>query len=533
MFKLLKASAVAMWAAYLVGCGGSSSQTGMTSVSTTPGTLSVTPPLRIASLDAATFQGELAATATGAELLALTGNPACGVDFYYIRFWTVGGAGEATESSGALMVPTGAAPKCSGPRPIVEYAHGTNPNKALNIADITNASNTEGALIAAMFAAQGYIVVAPNYAGYDISTLGYHPFLNAAQQSGEMMHILAAARTALPATAAAATSDNGQLFITGYSEGGHVAMATLRAMQAAGKTVTAAAPMSGPYALEAFGDTIFFGGVDIGSTEFAPLLVNSYQHAYGNVDSSANPVFSSTYANVETLLPSDTPIDTIFEEKLLPETALFDSTTPVVSIPGEAVLSAELTALLAVPPTPGLPLSAQTPIFQLGFGNPYLINNDYRVSYAEDAATDPDGAVPTPQAGVPLAAVKPTQGLRQDFYVNDMRTGWYPKVPTLLCGGDEDPTVFFSVNTLTMAAYWSALPAGAVTVLDVNATPGGPFATLQAAFQASEAAELVYLQTSAGGGLTLSAAEAQVIEGYHSAVAPFCAAGARAFFSQF
>jgi len=524
MFKLLKVTAAVLSAAYLFGCGGSSSQTGTTSAATTPGTLAENPPLRIASLDAATFQGELAGTSTGAQLLEITGNPACGVDFYYVQFWTLGGAGETTESSGALMVPTGAAPKCSGPRPIVEYAHGTNPNKALNIADITNASNTEGVLVAAMFAAQGYIVVAPNYAGYDISTLGYHPFLNAAQQSGEMMDILTAARTALPSTLSAATSDNGQLFLTGYSEGGHVAMATLRAMQAAGKTVTAAAPMSGPYALEAFGDTIFFGGVDIGSTEFAPLLVDSYQHAYGNVDSTANPVFSSTYAGVETLLPSDTPIDTIFEESLLPETALFDSTTPVV--PG-------LTALLAVPPTPGLPLSAETPIFQLGFGNPYLINNNYRVSYAVDAATDPDGAVPTPKAGVPLAAVKPTQGLRQDFYLNDMRSGWYPKVPTLLCGGDEDPTVFFSVNTGTMAAYWSALPAGAVTVLDVNATPGGPFETLQAGFQESEAAELAYLQTAAGGGLSLPAAEAQVIEGYHSAVAPFCAAGARAFFSQF
>ena len=331
MFKLLKLSAFALAAAYLAACGGSSSQTGAESTSTSPGTLSVTPPFRIASLNAATFQDELAASPTGAQLLELTGNPVCGVDFYYISFWTVGGAGETTESSGALMVPTGAAPACSGPRPIVEYAHGTNPNKALNIADITNTANTEGALIAAMFAAQGYIVVAPNYAGYDISTLGYHPFLNAAQQSGEMMDILAAARTALPTTLSSATSDNGQLFLTGYSEGGYVAMATLRAMQAAGKTVTAAAPMSGPYALEAFGDTIFFGGVDIGSTEFAPLLVASYQHAYGNIDSTANPVFSSTYAGVETLLPSDTPIDTIFEEGLLPETALFDSTTPVVT----------------------------------------------------------------------------------------------------------------------------------------------------------------------------------------------------------
>jgi hypothetical protein len=527
MFKLVKAAVPTLVVAALCACGGSSSQTGTTSTSTAHGTLALDPPFRIASVDAATLSAQLGASASGAQLLELTGTPKCGVDFYYIKFWTLGGAGETTESSGALMVPTGAAPTCSGPRPIVEYAHGTNANKALNIADITNTSNTEGALIAAMFAAQGYIVVAPNYAGYDISTLGYHPFLNAVQQSGEMMDILAAARTALPNTMASATNDNGQLFITGYSEGGHVAMATLRAMQVAGIKVTAAAPMSGPYALEALGDVIFFGGVDLGSTEFSPLLANSYQHAYGNVDSTTNPLFSSTYPNVETLLPSDTPIDTIFEEGLLPETALFDITTPVVAG------SAELTALLGVPPTPALPASAQTPIFDLGFGNPYLINNNFRVAWAEDALADPDGAVPAPAAGVPRAAVKPTFGLRQDFWLNDLRTTWAPESPTLLCGGDEDPTVYFSVNTQTMAAYWSALPAGAVTVLDVGGTPAGPFAELQTAFQASEAALLAYYQTSAGGGLSPTAAEEAVVENYHEDVAPFCTAAARAFFSQF
>jgi hypothetical protein len=527
MFKLVKAAVPTLVVAALCACGGSSSQTGTTSTSTAHGTLALDPPFRIASVDAATLSAQLGASASGAQLLELTGTPKCGVDFYYIKFWTLGGAGETTESSGALMVPTGAAPTCSGPRPIVEYAHGTNANKALNIADITNTSNTEGALIAAMFAAQGYIVVAPNYAGYDISTLGYHPFLNAVQQSGEMMDILAAARTALPNTMASATNDNGQLFITGYSEGGHVAMATLRAMQVAGIKVTAAAPMSGPYALEALGDVIFFGGVDLGSTEFSPLLANSYQHAYGNVDSTTNPLFSSTYPNVETLLPSDTPIDTIFEEGLLPETALFDITTPVVAG------SAELTALLGVPPTPALPASAQTPIFDLGFGNPYLINNNFRVAWAEDALADPDGAVPAPAAGVPRAAVKPTFGLRQDFWLNDLRTAWAPESPTLLCGGDEDPTVYFSVNTQTMAAYWSALPAGAVTVLDVGGTPAGPFAELQTAFQASEAALFAYYQTSAGGGLSPTAAEEAVVENYHEDVAPFCTAAARAFFSQF
>jgi hypothetical protein len=536
MFKTLKLLSVALCAAVLCACG-SSSQTSMVAAATTHGTLAENPPFRIASLDAATFKAELAGTASGAQLLQITGDPSCGVDFYYVKFWTVGGASETTESSGALMVPTGAAPACSGPRPIVLYAHGTNTDKMLNIADVTNPSNAEGVLIAAMFAAQGFIVVAPNYAGYDISTLGYHPFLNAEQQSGEMIDILKAARTALPDTLSSMTTDSGKLFVTGYSEGGHVAMATQRALEASGTAVTGAAPLSGPYALEAFGDAIFFGNVDLGSTVFSPLLSTSYQKAYGNVYTSPSDLYSDTYVNgIETLLPSDTPIDTIFTTGLLPQLTLFDSTTPVVTIPGDAVLSAELTALLMVPGSPGYPLppTAQTPLFAAGFGSPYLINNTYRVSYALDAASNPDGAVPTPSAGVPLAATAPLQPLRQAFYKNDLRNGaWAPNSPTLLCGGDADPTVFFSVNTETMAAFWSPLvQAGLITVLDVSGTPGGPFAAVQAGFQQSQAAQLAFYESAAGGSLSPAAAQQLIVEGYHGAVAPFCAAAARAFFSQ-
>jgi len=545
MFNFFKGLAAAAAALTLAACG-SSTSTSAISTSTARGTLAVDPPLRIASLNAATFAAELGATTTGAELLALTSAPVCGVDFYYVKFWTVGGANETTESSGALMVPTGAAPTCSGPRPIVLYAHGTDTNQATNIADITNTGNTEGALIAAAFAAQGYIVVAPNYAGYDISTLGYHPYLNAVQNADEMTDILTAARTALPRTLSAATSDNGKLFITGYSEGGYVAMATQRALEAAGKTVTAAAPMSGPYALEAFGDTIFFGGVDLGSTVFSPLLTTSYQHAYGNIYTATTDVFSTQYANgIATLLPSATPIDTIFSEGLLPETALFDSATPTVTIPNDPTQSAELTAALAVPNNPASPF---TPLFQLGFGTSYLINNDYRVSYAINAATfvdlagplAPSGSPPTLAAipsAIPSPSLAPAFYLRQAFNTNDLRNpAWAPSAPTLLCGGDADPTVFFSVNTGTMKAFWSDLPAGLVTVLDINGTPGTPlpaFAPLQVAFQASQTALLAYYQSAAGGSLSLAAAEAAVVQGTHTAEAPFCTVAARSFFSQF
>src|SRR6202790_3047656 len=115
MFKLLTPLSAALGAALLCACG-SSSPTSTVAPSTAHGTLAVNPPFRIASLNAATFQADLAATGSGAQLLQIAGNPSCGVDFYYVKFWTVGAANEPTEPSGGLMVPTGGTGS-SGPGP--------------------------------------------------------------------------------------------------------------------------------------------------------------------------------------------------------------------------------------------------------------------------------------------------------------------------------------------------------------------------------------------------------------------------------
>jgi hypothetical protein len=93
-----------------------------------------------------------------------------------------------------------------------------------------------------------------------------------------------------------------------------------------------------------------------------------------------------------------------------------------------------------------------------------------------------------------------------------------------------DPTVFFPFNTDVMAAFWSPLvKSGLITVLDVDPTPPGVSKT---AFQEAQAAQLAFYQLPAGGGLTLAAAQQLIVQGYHGAVAPFCTAAARAFFSQ-
>ena len=519
---------IAMAALALGGCG-HDSQTSTVASSNQRGTLVDDPPIRTASLNASALAAELSASASGQALERLAGTPTCGVDVYYVKYWTEAPDHSPQMASAALMVPTGTSAPCTGPRPIVMYAHGTATDSTYNLADISDATNAaygESAMIAAVFAAQGDIVVAPNYLGYDISTLGYHPYVDGAANAIDMIDALAAARKALLSTFTPNTSDDGKLYITGYSEGGYVAMATVKAMQAAGDTVTASAPSSGPYALEAFGDALMFGQVDIGATVFAPLITTSYQHAYNNVYSQTSDVYSSTYATgIDTLLPSTTPLTTLFQDGKLPETALFDSTTPTSST-GIAAVDAAADALLAEPSS--AQYGALAALFDLGFGNPYLVNNSYRVAYVDDAVVNPDQAemsliqnptAPLTSSDVALAAA-PSVGLRQDLKLNDMRNGgWMPEEPMLLCGGDQDPTVFFE-NTEIMTAQWSSLLGTLVDMLDLNGTPSGQFAPLQSAFQ----------QTYAG--LVSADGAAAALQAYHTTETPFCMVAARDFFAQ-
>ena len=511
-----KASWASLGAALLVAAcgGGDGGPLGTQNASPQRGDLMQSPPPRITSMTKEDFTAKLQASSAGQSLLQLAGPLTCGVDVQYIKYGTVGGKGEATDASGALMVPTGSDAKCMGARPIVLYAHGTTITKRYNLADFadqTNPAFSEASLLAAMYVAQGYIVVAPNYAGYDSSSLSYHPYLNADQQSKEMMDALVAAKKALPLLMSP-TAASAKLFITGYSQGGHVAMATHRAMQAAGIPVTASAPMSGPYALAALNDAVFYGNVNAGSTIFTPLITTSYQKAYGNLYTNPSDIYEAAYASgIETLLPGDYDFSTVVSSGKLPQLALFKNTPPAP-------------AFASITPPTGT--GATDALFAMGFGSGNLINNATRLSYLMDAMANPDGLVPAFTTGAP--AVNPQNPLRIAAKKNDLR-GWTPQAPVLLCAGNGDPTVFYSLNTGLMAALWAPqVAAHLVTVLDVDSAvtgPSDPFAAAKVGFAQTKAA------TATAAGVNAAAA---VTAAYHGGlVPPFCNAAARGFFSQF
>ena len=515
MRAVKRPSPVLMAALLLAACGGGSGGGGGMSMSTaaaTPsrGTLLQSPPELLSTLTASSFLLELN-VAANQQLLGLSGAPVCDILMYHIEYATVGGANEPTTASAALLVPTGFGANCTGARPIVLYAHGTTTDRAFNM---TNMQNFETLFLAAIFASQGYIVVAPNYAGYDTSTLDYHPYLIADQQSKDMIDALTAARSALPFASATLTKDSGQLFITGYSQGGYVAMATHRAMQAAGMKVTASAPMSGPYALAAFVDAVFYGEINGDAPISSTLLLTAYQRAYGNIYANAADVFEAQYATgIDSLLPSTTPRSQLYVQGKLPEYALFGSTPPAPAF-----------ADITPPQTP----ANLAEVFALGFGTGNLLQNSYRLSYLQDAQANPDGGFPTITTGV--AAATPGLPWRQALQLNDLRN-WVPSVPVLLCGGDVDPLVFW-LNTALMQDYWAshAPPSAPIGVLDLESAvvPNDPYGNLKQGFEAAKAlvaANAVAQGATDGGALA-------VAEVYHATlVAPFCFTAVRSFFA--
>ena len=198
---------------------------------------------------------------------------------------------------------------------MVLYHHGTTVFKSFTMSD---PNNGEAGLRMAFFAAQGYVVVMPDYHGYGESTLTYHPYLHADNTADVSIDAMRAARIVL---ASRSVTTNGKLFLAGYSQGGHAAMSTQRAMERDYPkefTITAAVDMSGPYALSAS----FLGAMDspvLGASVFAAMTFTGYQKAYGDVYSKPEDFFQLPYATgIEGLIPGTLSTTELYMQGKLP-----------------------------------------------------------------------------------------------------------------------------------------------------------------------------------------------------------------------
>jgi pimeloyl-ACP methyl ester carboxylesterase len=268
----------------------------------------------------------------------------------------------------------------------------------------------------AFYAAQGYAVVATDYLGYALSSYPYHPYLHAETEASAVIDAIRATRQA---AASLGLALNGKVMVTGYSQGGHAAMATQRAIERdhAGEiNLVAAAHLAGPYRISASMIDAVQNPI-LGGQAFAPFQITSWQKVYGNVYANVTDVFKLPYAvNIETLLPNAT------------------------------FSLAELFATGQLPV--GTPAEAMNAIFQPDF--------------LTDLATNLTN-------GTRIAATK------QDLL------GWSPQAPTTLCGGSGDPTVSFSINATPTFQDLNSRGGAIVSLVDVDARIQQTHALLRAA----------------------------------------------------
>jgi len=172
-----------------------------------------------------------------------------GYTAYKIPYKTTDEKGVEVTVSGLMVVPTGLSKGGKAEQvglSLVSDDHGTifANYEAPTIAAETSGAPAGSAII--LTALAGFVTLQPDYIGFGSSDAP-HPFVLKKSLANATVDFIIAARKF-------ATDNsiklNGQLFLTGYSEGGYAALATLQKIEAEGNlTVTMAAPMAGPYAM--------------------------------------------------------------------------------------------------------------------------------------------------------------------------------------------------------------------------------------------------------------------------------------------
>lgn len=162
----------------------------------------------------------VAAAEAGIDATVWQFRPRYAVTSYRLTYLTIDGRGAPVLASGLVSVPV----KPAGtPSPVLSYQHGTIFKDAE--APSHKVVATEPPVL---LASQGYIVVASDYVGFGASRGVAHPYLLAAPMAAAVIDLLTAAKTW---RARQQVEDNGQLFLIGYSQGGHATLAAHRAMQ--------------------------------------------------------------------------------------------------------------------------------------------------------------------------------------------------------------------------------------------------------------------------------------------------------------
>lgn len=212
------------------------------------------------------------------------------VDIYEITYRGKWVDGSMRLASGIYYVPK----EVKKPLPTMVFCHGTEIFKGRKISD-----NDAQQGISLGAATSGYYSLFPDYFGIG-SGEGNHLYQHAESEANAVIYMLYAIDELNKKLNA---KTNGQLFLTGYSQGGHASFAAHKYLEKLNDPrfqVTASSPMSGAYDMT--GDQTKFMFQKYPRPFYLPYLLVSYQEAYKILNTSnIYAIFKSPY---DTLLPN-------------------------------------------------------------------------------------------------------------------------------------------------------------------------------------------------------------------------------------
>jgi hypothetical protein len=201
--------------------------------------------LRVATITSAEFNRRMTAAYPNAGLERLRGS----LNLYKVTYRSVDAKGRNTVLSGMLVLPSQGAPNW-----MIIFNHGTMVSRKTVPSAYRgerNAGETQNALLA--FGSGGYAIVMPDYIGQGDHKGTAHPYPASVTNARAGIDMIRPAREVARRNRLAIGDS---LFVTGYSEGGGVAMGQTRLLEQSGIPVTASAPAAGPYDLS--GTTLDF-----------------------------------------------------------------------------------------------------------------------------------------------------------------------------------------------------------------------------------------------------------------------------------
>lgn len=195
------------------------------------------------------------------------------IDVYKVRYFTPSIDSTTIFATGLLTVPTNTTCRL----PLATFGHGTTSHRE----GVPSRANGGEAMITMVMGSLGYISTAPDYIGLGDAPAGLlHPYQDARTEASATIDLLRAARELAPELNYRL---NGQVFISGYSQGGHTTMATHLTMQTQLPNefnVTASVPMSGPYDLSGVMVDVMLSDSDYAVPGYLPYLVFSWNQRY-------------------------------------------------------------------------------------------------------------------------------------------------------------------------------------------------------------------------------------------------------------